>query len=319
MAIEFILDKEQEKLEDELDQVLQDLRGTPEERRASFVLAQFTKRLLDVTAGVPEHKRLKPVRHVPKLKFTRPKVTPVTKVKPEQLEVYPVPFPGMPEPPEFTTKKVTEAEPRNLETPPPVQVTPEGIEKKPLIIDRETNLPLAEAEISKELYKVIEEPLTQKDIKVLMALEKKLGKHPSKVLSKPKKLTKLTKKYCKKNNVPFTPENYRKLRYHLIKEVINLGKIDPLFNDQDITEINCEGPEKPVKVKYKGRDLNTNIHLKTNEEINHIIKQLGKKAKTEVGPKNPLLETTLGDKKVVANYGTDWVPPNFKITKANNH
>lgn len=317
MAIEFILDREQQVLEDELEKVMSDLKGTPEERRASFTLAQFTKRLIEASSStLPQYKKLRPLRHIPK---TSQLVKPVTKLAPQEgRDIYPIPFPGMPEPPEFKSLKISEA--RKLEQleagEAPIEISPQGIVRKPLIIDRETNQPLAEAEISKDIYKVIETPLNQQDIQVLIALENKIRKNPMKVLSQPKKLTKLTKKFCRKYSVSFTPDNYRKLRYHLIKEMINLSKIDPLFNDKEISEIHCEGLEKPIEVVYQGRRIPTNIQLKANEEINHIIVQMGKKAGQEISPKNPLLEAVISDKKVTANYGSDWAPANFKIEKA---
>ncbi|MDP4012119.1 MAG: hypothetical protein Q8R00_00740 [Candidatus Nanoarchaeia archaeon] len=304
MAVEFILDREQEKLEDELDQVLKQLREKPEDKKDSYVLAQFTKRLLE--AFLPEEResvRLKP--------GIRPKLRKL-KLLPQQLpkksaEVFPVPYPGMPAPPEFKLEEIEIPEPPR---------GPPGVERKTLILDRETSQPLAEAEINDKEYRIIESNLSEDDVQVLIALENKLRSNPQKFLTNPNKLTKLTKKFCRKYGVAFTPDNYRKLRYHLIKELVNLSKIDPIFNDPGITLINCESAGKPITVEYQGRVLTTNIVPQSDEAINHIIKQLGRRIKVNIDVKNPLLEAFVGDKKVIANYGSDFAPANFKIEKA---
>lgn len=308
MAIEFIFDREEQRLMDELSKIAHSLEN-PDEKRKAFVLGQFTRLLIEASArkvieAPRKFLRLKPSVLMPRV-VTRE--IPGTK----RLEVSPVPYPGMPEPPAFKLIAVPEA-PSVIET---SFISPSGVERKPLIFDRETNKPLAEVEVTADSYNLIEPPLNENEVLVLAALDKKIAWNPMKVLGQPKQLTKLTGKFCRKYSVAFTPDNYRKLRYYLIKELVNLSKIDPLFNDPRVTAINCDGTEQSLSVEYDGRKLKTNVHLKTSEEINHVITQLGKRANKAVNAKEPLLEAVIGDKKVVANYGSDWVPANFKISK----
>lgn len=309
MAVEFILDREEQRLMDELSKIAHSLEN-PDEKRKAFVLGQFTRMLIEASDKRVEQKVQKKFYRVP-INLRRPQM--VTREIPgtKRLEVSPVPYPGMPEAPEFKLTAVPEAPPV-IET---SFISPSGVERKPLIFDRETNKALAEVEVTKESYNLIEPPLNENEILVLSALDKKISGNPIKVLGQPKKLTNLTGKYCRKYSVAFTPDSYRKLRYYLIKELINLSKIDPIFNDPRVTAINCDGTEQPLTVEYDGRKLKTNVHLKTSEEINHVISQLGKRANKAVNAKEPLLEVVIGDKKVVANYGSDWVPANFKISK----
>ncbi len=309
MAVEFILDREEQRLKEELDKIARNLEH-PEEKRRAFVLGQLTRLLIEASS---KHVEAEKPRRILRLRpsILQPRIVQREIPGAKKLEVFPVPYPGMPEAPAFKAIEIVEAPPF-IET---SVVTSEGIEKKALILDRETNKPLAEAEVSADSYNLIEPALSEQDILVLAALERKLGKNPVKVLSQPKKLTKLTGKFCRKYGVAFTPDNYRKLRYYLLKEMINLGRIDPIFHDPRVSAINCEGTEQPLTVEYDGRMLKTNVHLKTSEEINHVIKQLGRRAGKVVNEKEPLLEAVIGDKKVTANYGTDWVPANFKIVK----
>lgn len=309
MAIEFIFDREEQRLMDDLSKIAHSLEN-PDEKRKAFVLGQFTRMLIEASDKRVAQKVQKKFYRVP-INLRRPQM--VTREIPgtKRLEVSPVPYPGMPEAPEFKLTAVPEA-PAVIET---SFISPSGVERKPLIFDRETNKALAEVEVTKDSYNLIEPPLNENEILVLSALDKKIAGNPMKVLGQPKKLTKLTGKYCRKYSVAFTPDSYRKLRYYLIKELINLSKIDPIFNDPRVTAINCDGTEQPLTVEYDGRKLKTNVHLKTSEEINHVISQLGKRANKAVNAKEPLLEVVIGDKKVVANYGSDWVPANFKISK----
>ena len=309
MAIEFIFDREEQRLMDDLSKIAHSLEN-PDEKRKAFVLGQFTRMLIEASSKKQVASVQKKFYRVP-IQLRRPQM--VTRQLPgtKRLEVTPIPYPGMPEAPEFKLTAVPEA-PDVIET---SFISPSGVERKPLIFDRETNKPLAEVEVTAESYNLIEPPLNENEILVLSALDKKISGNPMKVLGQPKKLTKLTGKFCRKYSVAFTPDSYRKLRYYLIKELINLSKIDPIFNDPRITAIYCDGTEQPLTVEYDGRKLKTNVHLKTSEEINHVISQLGKRANKAVNAKESLLEVVIGDKKVVANYGSDWVPANFKISK----
>lgn len=304
MTVDFIVDREEQKLMNELNKIASNLEH-PEEKRQAFILGQFTRLLIEASSKKPVEQVQKRFLKVP-LNFRRPVMVrqmPTTR----SLEVSPVPYPGMPEAPTFKLE-VPEA-------PDVSYISPTGVERKGLIFDRETNKPLAEVEVTADHYNLIEPPLNENEVLVLAGLDKKISGNPMKVLGQPKKLTKLTGKFCRKYSVAFTPESYRKLRYYLIKELVNLGKIDPIFNDPRVNAINCEGVDQPLTVEYDGRKLKTNVQLKTSEDINHIIRQLGKRANRAVSEKEPLLEAVIGDKKVVANYGSDWVPANFKIIK----
>lgn len=309
MTVKFIVDREEEKLMDELSKIAHSLEN-PEEKRQAFVLGQFTRLLIEASSKKQIERVQKKFYRVP-INLRRPQM--VTRQIPgaKRLEVTPVPYPGMPEAPEFKLTAVPEA-PSVIET---SFISPSGVERKPLIFDRETNKPLAEVEVTADSYNLIEPPLNENEILVLAALDKKIASNPMKVLGQPKKLTKLTGKFCRKYSVAFTPDSYRKLRYYLIKELVNLSKIDPIFNDPRVSAIYCDGTEQPLSVEYDGRKLKTNVHLKTSGEINHVISQIGKRANKVVNEKEPLLEVIIGDKKVTANYGSDWVPANFKIIK----
>ena len=107
MAIEFIFDREEQKLMNELNKIASNLEH-PEEKRQAFILGQFTRLLIEASSKKPVQKLERKQLRVP-LNFRRPNL--VTRQIPgtKSLEVTPVPYPGMPEPPNFKLMEVPEA------------------------------------------------------------------------------------------------------------------------------------------------------------------------------------------------------------------
>ncbi|MCS6767828.1 MAG: hypothetical protein NZ517_03715, partial [Candidatus Nitrosocaldus sp.] len=65
--------------------------------------------------------------------------------------------------------------------------------------------------------------------------------------------------------------SFNKLRYYLIRDLLYLGKIEPLMHDHMIEEVNCDGPNIPLYIWHREHEsLPTNIVF-SDEELNSMV------------------------------------------------
>ncbi len=160
----------------------------------------------------------------------------------------------------------------------PAEKKPEIIQKD-LILDKITNKVLAYVKLTDKYY-IIEPILDENDTKVL---NKVLYKRPKNM----EKGWKLISKYGSKFNV--TPDHFTNIKYFVVNFLYGLGRIEPLVYDKDIKEIYCDGFNKPVKIKYIDKPVDTNIIYPTKEELNNFIYDLSFKVKQKIKRDNPTI------------------------------
>jgi hypothetical protein len=93
------------------------------------------------------------------------------------------------------------------------------------------------------------------------------------------------------------------------------GIIDPLIVDKGITRISCV--DLDIRVDY-GRHTNLPTGFKFNKpkDVNKFLKKLAKVVGIEVSEEEPLLDIELPEGfRVHANYGTDFIDPNFEMVR----
>lgn len=86
-----------------------------------------------------------------------------------------------------------------------------------------------------------------------------------------------------------------KLLYHLRREFVGYGKIDPIMRDRDVEDISCDGTDLPVYVYHHGyRDLRTNLRF-NEDRLNAFVMRLGQRAGKHLSVANPMVDATLPD------------------------
>lgn len=109
--------------------------------------------------------------------------------------------------------------------------------------------------------------------------------------------------------------------YYIEKDILGLGKIQPLMADPNIEDISCDGVNIPVYVYHRDPrigSVRTNIVFTDKEELNEFVIKLAQKCGKTISIAEPLLDASLPDgSRVQATLGTDIARrgSNFTIRK----
>jgi flagellar protein FlaI len=113
----------------------------------------------------------------------------------------------------------------------------------------------------------------------------------------------------------------RVLTYYIERDIIGMGKIETLMNDENIEDISCDGTNIPLYVYHrdpKFASLKTNIMFENADELNSFVVKLAQKTNKSISIAEPLLDGSLPDgSRIQATLGTDIARKgsNFTIRK----
>ncbi|MEE9323105.1 MAG: type II/IV secretion system ATPase subunit [Candidatus Aenigmarchaeota archaeon] len=176
------------------------------------------------------------------------------------------------------------------------------------------------------VYYVTEPHITDKDRKIIEAVKKdleerldidfmKLGEIRAKEL-----LMEEIKNIISKMEDVDT-EKIDTIQYYVQRDIIGLGKIEPIMRDRDIEDISCDGKKIPLYVYHRNPlfgSMVTNIMFEGNDELDTFAMRLSQKCGKSISVAEPLIEGSLPDgSRVHATLGTDIARrgSNFTIRK----
>ncbi|MBI1973081.1 hypothetical protein HYS50_03680 [Candidatus Woesearchaeota archaeon] len=202
---------------------------------------------------------------------------------------------------------------------PPIAVTvPPGAEPPiALIVDAESKKPIVSVTIQDNIYTVTEPALAPEEINMITLLRKKFSGKEKK-LAKKKKLNKKIWKAAKKMHFSMQKNDdneYLKMKYYLVKHLLQSGWIEPLFHDDAITKIMCEGENSPVTIIRNNQVLKTNITYPSAEHINRFLMKFAGRAKKKVSGKNPIFDFTANSYHLEGSLQTATTRARFTLTK----
>jgi pilus assembly protein CpaF len=91
------------------------------------------------------------------------------------------------------------------------------------------------------------------------------------------------------------PENQREIIFHeILDEVLGFGKLQPLLDDPEISEVMVNG-KRQVFVEKFGILSQTNIEFETDDEIIHIIERIILPLGRRIDPDSPTVDARLPD------------------------
>ena len=350
--IHFLVDEIKEELNKDIQSIITQINDPKAKQRVQF-LNYFTRKLVRASVPVkkmPTHPRVHQQRtqELPLFKQYQPPqhnykqpyyVRTVSPPQPVQEQIKPLPVQTRPKLEEHHEPKkelpplpTTEGRKSIQETPSPLKETvnvelssppirpqpdPDSIEKISLIKESTSKKTVVFAEASRSYYKVIEPPINDQEKQVLAEVRKQFHDAPG-VLKDRVKLYKEIRKIAKSlgAQVDLADENQMlKLRYYLIRNIINFGKIEPLLHDEKITKIICEGVEKPIMIVREGKQYETNISFSLQRMINNLLLQMAQKTFQELSLDEPILDATYKEYHIQGTLGTDIVPAKFIISK----
>ncbi|RLE10934.1 type IV secretion system protein VirB11 [Candidatus Aerophobetes bacterium] len=176
------------------------------------------------------------------------------------------------------------------------------------------------------IYDVVEPPLSQHDKELIEKLKReleerldvnfyKIGVIKAKDLLREEVLNILSEEGG------LSDEQKEVLLYYIERDIIGLGKIEPLMNDPNIEDISCDGVNIPIYVYHRDTrigSVKTNVIFEDEEELNTFVIKLAQKCRKTINIAEPLLDAALPDgSRVQATLGTDIARKgsNFTIRK----
>lgn len=89
---------------------------------------------------------------------------------------------------------------------------------------------------------------------------------------------------------------FDKLFYHVKRDFIGFGKIEPLLNDPRIEDISCDGLKIPIYIWHQTHEtIATNIKFSTDDELDSFIIKVAQRSGRHISVANPLLDASLPD------------------------
>lgn len=165
-----------------------------------------------------------------------------------------------------------------------------------------------------ELVRIIEEKLasviTEKD-KAMTLSERKniLLRSLQKVidLSKtPINYGSFVQRVNKLKKIPVYTGDFSNLVYHLTRDKVGLGVLDPLLKDRYIEDIYCNGVGYVYIVHKVFGPLETNIYFPTEDDLSRFVLELSEKIGKPVSHARPIVDATLPDgSRINIVFGSD--------------
>jgi flagellar protein FlaI len=102
-------------------------------------------------------------------------------------------------------------------------------------------------------------------------------------------------KIKKQENIRVTPEEFKAIKYLMVRDKIGMGILQPLLQDSNIEDISCSGLGR-VFVEHKiFSSLKTAISFQESEELNSFIIQMSEKVGKPITYRDPIVDTALPD------------------------
>jgi len=120
-------------------------------------------------------------------------------------------------------------------------------------------------------------------------------------------------------NLKVKDEGYGKIIYYLYRDFIGMDKVEPLFRDYFIEDIECNGINTPIYIVHRlYRNIKTNIVFTDLDELADFVEKLAQRSGKYISYAEPILDGSLPDgSRVNATYTKDISSkgPTFTIRK----
>ncbi len=122
------------------------------------------------------------------------------------------------------------------------------------------------------------------------------------------------------NKIELSPQEFKALKYSLIRDKVGLGILQPYIKDPNIEDISCSGLG-PIFIEHKIlKSLKSVVEFRDNETLNRFVIKLAERISKPVTYKDPIVDSTLPDgSRINIVYGGDISKngSNFTIRKFN--
>jgi len=154
-------------------------------------------------------------------------------------------------------------------------------------------------------YKVMESPLTGKEQEYLTFLKTTLISSLNLTMDNFKN-DEEAKQYLRKRVFDIIAKNKtlkkldenttEKLLYHITRDLLGFGIIEPLLKDAAIEDISCDGVNVPIFIWHREYEsIKTNLRFIDEEELNSFVVKIAQRAGRHISVAQPLLDASLPD------------------------
>ncbi len=120
------------------------------------------------------------------------------------------------------------------------------------------------------------------------------------------------------STIPVYKEDIDYIKYHLIRDKIGVGLLEPFLRDPYLEDISCRGLGNIYVVHKIFGSMESNVGFKSEEELDDFIIKLGEKIGKPISRARPVVDATLPDgSRINIVYGSDvsLFGSNFTIRK----
>ncbi len=176
-------------------------------------------------------------------------------------------------------------------------------------------------------YNVLEPELTEIDKKAIAiiknAIEEKINVHFESVhrQAAEKYISQMIEQIIRQYEMKLTVEQRNKYNYYLLRNFIDLDRLQPILNDPNVEDISCDGVDIPIFVYHRNPkfgSLSTSVSFGTKEELDDFVMKLAQRCGKTISVAEPVLQGALPDgSRVQATLETDIAKrgSNFTIRK----
>lgn len=184
----------------------------------------------------------------------------------------------------------------------------------PLIMDVESGNVIVYADVVDDNYKVIEPELSENDANLLSIFKENFDRLAAALYDR-KRLARELMKVAKEAGFGFELHEYLKFKYFIVRDMMSLGRVEPLLHDKKIHKIICEGPNREIIVIREGEKIRTNVMFDNADELNRFVTKIGEATFHKVSLDEPVLDAVYKNFRVQATLGSDVVEGRFFMSR----
>ena len=163
-------------------------------------------------------------------------------------------------------------------------------------------------------YTVVEVPLTSKEEEILRLIREIIIEEIDvsfDVLEREGRareyLRQKTTEIVRQYGLKMDEKTFDKIHYHIDRDFVGYGPVEPLLRDPNIEDISCDGIGVPLYVVHrKHESMATNLVFDDEEELDSFIIKLAQRAGRHISIANPLLDAALPDgSRIQLTYGKE--------------
>jgi len=151
-------------------------------------------------------------------------------------------------------------------------------------------------------YQVLEPLLSEEEKKLLENMKQQLIETLELNLketdhkSAEKYLREYSTKYLREYKIDVSVRKRERVMYHLIRDFLGFGRIDPLMRDMRLEDVSCDGPNTPIYVFHKSyNSVPTNVIFSDDDELDAFAIRIAQLCGRHISIANPLLDATMPD------------------------